>query len=126
MTRRKAFQSATPKSVARTTGDSTRDRIDSGILTLDEAAESLNTPPRAVRRLPDSRSIAPGNVSRHRRRDIRIKFFTIGEVAERLCVSRRSVRRWIDAGDLIAHRIGGIVRIAESDFRAFLAVHREG
>jgi excisionase family DNA binding protein len=54
-----------------------------------------------------------------RQRDNQIRFLTITEVAERLHVSVRTVRRWIDAGDLVAHRIGGIVRIAEG-------VHREG
>jgi excisionase family DNA binding protein len=58
-------------------------------------------------------------------RDDRIRFFTIPEVAERLRVCTRTVRRWIKAGDLIAHRIGG-VRIAESDLRAFLALRRDG
>ena len=52
--------------------------------------------------------------------------FTIAEVAERLRVSTRTVRRWIEAGDLVAHRFGGIVRIAETDLRAFLALHRGG
>ena len=55
-----------------------------------------------------------------------IHFFTIAEVAESLSVSTRTVRRWIDAGDLIAHRVSTIVRIAEPDLRAFLALHREG
>jgi excisionase family DNA binding protein len=58
-------------------------------------------------------------------RDDRIRFFTIPEVAERLRVCTRTVRRWIKAGDLIAHRIGG-VRIADSDLRAFLALRRDG
>jgi excisionase family DNA binding protein len=66
-----------------------------------------------------------GNVRGRRQRDNQIRFFTISEVAERLHVSARTVRRWIEAGDLVAHRIGGIVRIAESDLRAFLALHRE-
>jgi excisionase family DNA binding protein len=56
----------------------------------------------------------------------RIRFFTIAEVAERLQVAPRTVRRWIKAGDLIVHRVGGVVRIAEVDLRAFLAPHREG
>ena len=43
-------------------------------------------------------------------RDDQIKFFTITEVAERLRVSTRTVRRWIEAGDLVAHRVGGVVR----------------
>jgi excisionase family DNA binding protein len=50
-------------------------------------------------------------------------FFSIAEVAERLNVSTRTVRRWIAAGDLMAHRIGGVVRIAKADFRLFLAAH---
>jgi excisionase family DNA binding protein len=65
------------------------------------------------------------DVRGRRYRDNQIKFFTIAEVAERLRVSTRTMRRWIKAGDLVAHRPGGLVRIAESDLRAFLAVHRE-
>jgi excisionase family DNA binding protein len=63
--------------------------------------------------------------NRRSRRD-QINFFTIAEVAERLRVSTRTVRRWMDAGDLVAHRLGGTIRIAEGDLRAFLAQHREG
>jgi len=51
--------------------------------------------------------------------------FTISEVAERLHVATRTVRRWIRADDLTVHRVGGVVRIAEADLRAFLALHRE-
>jgi excisionase family DNA binding protein len=128
----------------------------STLRTIDETAEFPNKTRRSGRRLVDSdelpvhrrgRSvrISEADISRTqfpsdtdtesavfgrarggRQRNGYFKFFTIVEVAERLVVSRRSVRRWITAGDLIAHRIGGIVRIAESDFRAFLAVHREG
>ena len=54
-----------------------------------------------------------------------IKFFTMPEVAECLNVSTRTVRRWIKCGELIAHRLGGVVRIAESDLRAFLARYRQ-
>ena len=61
-----------------------------------------------------------------RHRDDQIKFFTIAEVADRLDVATRTVRRWIKAGELVAYRVGGIVRIAEGDLRAFLAIHREG
>jgi excisionase family DNA binding protein len=53
------------------------------------------------------------------------RYYTIQEVAELLVVSTRTVRRWIANGDLIAHRPGGIIRIAEDDLRAFLALHRE-
>jgi excisionase family DNA binding protein len=61
-----------------------------------------------------------------RHRDGQIEFFTIAEVAERLRVSTRTIRRWIESGDLIAHRRNGIVRISLGDLRAFLAMHREG
>jgi excisionase family DNA binding protein len=56
----------------------------------------------------------------------RVEFFTIGEVAEMLGVATRTVRRWISAGELVVHRFGAAVRIAEPDLRAFLALHRQG
>ena len=60
------------------------------------------------------------------RADDRIRFFTIAEVAERVHVAPRTVRRWIERTDLVVHRIGGVVRIAEHDLRAFLALYRDG
>jgi excisionase family DNA binding protein len=54
-----------------------------------------------------------------------IKFFTIAEVAECVGASTRSVRRWIEKGLLVAHRINGLVRISDADFQAFLAAHRD-
>ena len=57
-------------------------------------------------------------------RDKPTDFFPIAEVAERLDVSTRTVRRWIESRELVAHRFGGVVRIAESDLRSFLAAHR--
>jgi excisionase family DNA binding protein len=53
------------------------------------------------------------------------KFFSIHYVAEALSVSTRTVRRWIERGELIAHRLGTAVRIAESDLKAFLAQRRD-
>ena len=67
-----------------------------------------------------------GSVAARGRRDNQIKFFTIAEVAERLCVATRTVRRWVEAGDLAVHRgIREMVRIADDDLRAFLALHRK-
>jgi hypothetical protein len=40
-------------------------------------------------------------------------------------VAPRTVRRWIK-GDLVAHRVGGVVRIGEANLRTFLALHRDG
>jgi excisionase family DNA binding protein len=53
-----------------------------------------------------------------------LRFRTIGEVANCLVVSTRTVRRWIKSGALPVHRINGLVRVSEADFAAFLAVRR--
>ena len=58
--------------------------------------------------------------------DDHIGFSTITEIAERIHVNARTVRRWIKAHELIVHRVGSVVRISERDLRAFLALHREG
>jgi excisionase family DNA binding protein len=55
----------------------------------------------------------------------KIKFYTIEQIADGVEASTRSVRRWIEEGLLIAHRINGLVRISEADFQAFLAAHRD-
>jgi excisionase family DNA binding protein len=54
-----------------------------------------------------------------------MNFYTIAQIAELVEVSTRTVRRWIVEGLLAAHRINGLVRISEADFRAFLAAHRD-
>ena len=91
---------------------------------VDEGEESARQ--RAVRRDTRVGTVAFDRVPRRHQRNSQINFFTIGEVGERLRVATRTVRRWIENGDLIVHRIGGVVRIAESDLSAFLALHREG
>ena len=68
--------------------------------------------------------VSRGHVQGRRHQGDQIKFFTTTEVAERLGVATRTVRRWIKSGDLVVHRFGGVVRIAEGDLRAFLAAHR--
>jgi excisionase family DNA binding protein len=52
------------------------------------------------------------------------KYYAIKTVAEALEVSPRTIRRWL-ANGLAAHRIDGVLRIAERDLRAFLDLHRE-
>ena len=49
---------------------------------------------------------------------------SIEKVAERCDISVRTVRRWIDCRELIAHRLGRQWRISEADLAAFLAVRR--
>ena len=49
--------------------------------------------------------------------------FTVKEVAEKLNVSAQCVYALIDAGKLIAHRIGlgrGTIRVSEDDLQAYL------
>ena len=53
------------------------------------------------------------------------KFYTISQIAQCVDASTRTVRRWIEKGLLVAHRINGLVRISEADFQAFLAAHRD-
>jgi excisionase family DNA binding protein len=48
----------------------------------------------------------------------------VAEAAKLLGVSEKTVRRLIDSGSLIAHRIGHSVRISEDDLRLFLNQHR--
>jgi excisionase family DNA binding protein len=69
----------------------------------------------------------PGPMKRchdRRRESDQIKFFTIADVAERLDVATRTIRRWIQSDDLLVHRFGGVVRIAEDDLQDFLKAHR--
>jgi excisionase family DNA binding protein len=52
-------------------------------------------------------------------------FFTVNYVADLLEVSPRTVRRWIERKQLIAHYFGKALRIAGSDLKAFIAAHRD-
>jgi excisionase family DNA binding protein len=107
------------------TGAGARSQTINGPQTVDEGVAPLSTSPRTPRRFIESGGGGFGSSPPRRNRSSQINFFTIADVAERLHVSGRTVRRWIEAGNLIVHRVGGIVRIAESDLRAFLALHRE-
>ena len=53
------------------------------------------------------------------------EFFTIDEVANSLKVSSRTIRRWIDCGELAAHKLGASVRISRQDLAAFTALRRQ-
>jgi excisionase family DNA binding protein len=72
----------------------------------------------------DAETATSGHTHGRRYRNDQIKFFTIADVAERLDVVTRTVSRWIRSSELVAHRFGRSVRIAEVDLRAFLAAHR--
>ena len=51
---------------------------------------------------------------------------SIAKVASLLDVSEKTVRRLIDAGDLVVHRVGRQLRISEADLAAFVARRRLG
>lgn len=53
------------------------------------------------------------------------RLHTITDVADHLQVSSKTVRRWIDAGDLVAHRFGRQLRISEADLQTFIRSRRE-
>jgi excisionase family DNA binding protein len=49
---------------------------------------------------------------------------TIAQVAERLSISTKSVRRLAASGMLRIHRIGGTVRVSKEDLQIYLAGQR--
>jgi excisionase family DNA binding protein len=119
---------AASKAASHITGPMSRARPITKLRTTIDEADAFKASAATLRRAPSDRETegASRHVHARRHRDVEIKFFTIAEVAERLHVAGRTVRRWIVAGDLVVFRAGSIVRVAESDLRAFLAVHREG
>lgn len=52
-------------------------------------------------------------------------FMSVRELAERLSLSTKTVRRLIDSGQLPVHRIGGQIRIAETDAARFVSKRRQ-
>lgn len=49
------------------------------------------------------------------------RFLTVKDVAERCQVTERTVRNWIEGGDLRVHRLGGAIRVLPEDFEDFIA-----
>ncbi len=52
-------------------------------------------------------------------------FYSVTETAKLLKVSPRTVRRWIEKGDLTVHRFGRQIRITDSDLVTFIRQRRE-
>jgi excisionase family DNA binding protein len=67
----------------------------------------------------------PQNKTHSRSNPPPVPFLTIGEIAESLHVSTKSVRRWIKSRSLKAHRFGRSVRVSQPDYAAFLALRRD-
>ena len=51
--------------------------------------------------------------------------YSVAETARLLKVNPRTVRRWIEKGDLTIHRLGRQIRITDSDLVTFLRQRRE-
>ena len=51
---------------------------------------------------------------------------TIAEVADRLRVNQKTIRRWIDAKELPAFKLGRQWRISEQNLRQFLQIRLQG
>ncbi len=51
--------------------------------------------------------------------------YTILQTAGFLQVSTKTIRRWIETGDLVAHRLGHQFRISELDLQTFIKMRRE-
>jgi excisionase family DNA binding protein len=66
---------------------------------------------------PSSRALPPAVLTG---RDLQEPLLTIGELAERIGVHDKTIRRWIQSGRLVARKLGGQWRIHPSDYRAFL------
>ncbi len=52
-------------------------------------------------------------------------FYSLSNVADRYDVSVRTVRRWVDAGELVAHRFGRQLRVSATDLAVFEKLQRE-
>lgn len=52
------------------------------------------------------------------------RLYTVKETADYARVSTKTVRRWLDDHRIPCHRLGRLIRIAESDLVAFLRQNR--
>jgi len=56
--------------------------------------------------------------------NVPIQLLSLKKVAEKLDVSVSSLRRLIDSSELLAHKIGGQIRISTLDLHAFVSASR--
>ena len=53
------------------------------------------------------------------------RLFGVDDVAKQLSVSVKTIRRWVESGELRAHRLGRLLRVSQEDLNAFLSQRRE-
>ena len=49
----------------------------------------------------------------------------VEQIVERMSVSIKTVRRWIERRELHCHRLGKTIRVSDDDLIAFLNRHRD-
>ena len=59
-------------------------------------------------------------------REPQARLYTIAELAEALRVTTRTVRRWIEGGDIAAYKFGRQWRFTQEDIDAFVQRRRRG
>ena len=52
------------------------------------------------------------------------QFLSISELAERMDVSTKTIRRWIKAGEIRTHKLGRQIRVTEEDAHSFVLRRR--
>ena len=53
-------------------------------------------------------------------------FHNLADVAKRLKISVKTVRRLVDRGELVVHRFGSSLRVSDTDLTAFERINRIG
>lgn len=48
------------------------------------------------------------------------RFYSVAQVAEHLQVSQKTIRRWIDDGELTVFRLGRLIRVSDQALQAYL------
>jgi excisionase family DNA binding protein len=52
-------------------------------------------------------------------------FYSVNFVARKLDVSEKTIRRWIERGELRFHKFHGVLRISGEDLRLFISSSRQ-
>ena len=55
-----------------------------------------------------------------------VRLYTVADLSARFAVVPKTILRWIERGDLIAHRFNRRIRVTDADLQTFIRLHREG
>jgi excisionase family DNA binding protein len=55
-----------------------------------------------------------------------MRLYTVDELSALFGVVPKTILRWIERGDLVAHRFNRRIRVSEADLQTFIRVHRQG